>query len=105
MMVTCACCWGCYRYSPHDVFKASPQPNLQCPHWKAKDKADRIANGEQRPEKEANGAVIVAATLTAAMLLRDELRNQEIKPVPKVISKIDTAARLAVMVAKHIKRR
>ena len=101
MMVTCACCWGCYRYSPHDAFKGMPQPNENCRHWKAKVAAE---NGQHR-EKEPNGAVIVAATLTAAMLLREELKNHEIKPVPRVISRIDTAVRLAEMVAQHVKRK
>lgn len=103
MMVTCACCWGCFRYSPHDAFKGMPQPNENCRHWKAKLAAEKNAN-EQHREKESTGAVIVAATLTAAMLLREEMRNHEIKPVPRVISRIDTAVRLAEMVAQHVRR-
>jgi hypothetical protein len=102
MMVTCACCWGCYRYSPHDAFKGRPQPNENCRYWKAR---LEVENGSAKERKEPNGAVVVAATLTAAMLLREELKNHEIKPVPRVISRIDTAVRLAEMVAQHIRRK
>ena len=104
MMVTCACCWECYRYSTQHVFKGMPQPNENCRHWKARLAAEKNGNSTQQG-KEPSGAVVVAATLTAAMLLRQELNDNEIKPVPRVVSKIDTSVRLAEMVLRHIKRR
>ena len=103
MMVTCACCWGCYRYSPHDAFKGMPQPNEKCRYWKAR---LAVENEDAKPgEKEPSGAVIVAGSMIAAMLLRDELRADGIRSSPRVVSKIHTAVQLADMVAQHVKRK
>lgn len=74
MMVTCACCWGCYRYSPHDAFKGMPQPNENCRYWKARLGTE---NSRAKGQQEPNGAVVVAATLTAAMFLREELTKKQ----------------------------
>src|SRR5262249_33736665 len=47
MMVTCACCWGSYRYPPGDAFKGTPRPNENCRYWKARVAAEKNGDTEQ----------------------------------------------------------
>ena len=80
-----------------------PQPNDNCRYWKARVAVEN--EGAKPGEKEPSGAVIVAGSMIAAMLLRDELRADGIRSSPRVVSKIHTAVQLAEMVAQHVRRK
>src|SRR5947199_9655794 len=56
--VLCACCNQPFNYHTTDIFRARPGPGLECERYKRP--AEK--NGDK---KEPNGALLVAATLTA----------------------------------------
>ena len=89
VIVTCSCCWAAYRYSPAEIFKDSPGPSSNC-----YDRGKR-AKEEQKP----NAALLIAASLIAAV----RLNREEIKPSPVVHSKIADSIRLAEMIHARLR--
>lgn len=63
-LVTCSCCWKMYRYSGDDIARGTPKQNPPC--------------ARKRPNAKTDGALLVAASIVAAI----RLRGQEIKPSP-----------------------
>jgi hypothetical protein len=88
VIVTCSCCWAAYRYSPAEIFKGPPGPSSNC-----------YNRPNNKVEKKSNGALLVAASLIAAVRLnRDEIRSS-----PTVHSKIADSIRLAEMIQARLR--
>ena len=87
VIVTCSCCWTAYRYSRAGVLKGSPSPSTACLENR---KGDARNNKEEKP----NAAILIAASLIAAV----RLNREEIKSSPIVYSKIADSIRLAEMI-------
>src|SRR5689334_9510350 len=67
VIVTCSCCWSAYRYSPNEVFKASPVPGPTCASNRHRPGA---ASGNNNNEaKNSNSVLLIAASLIAAVRL------------------------------------
>lgn len=90
VIVTCSCCWIAYRYSPSDVFKGPPTPSSSC--------LDRL-KPNNKDEKRPNAALLIAASLIAAV----RLNREEIKSSPVVHSKIADSIRLAEMIQARLR--
>src|SRR5258706_16085317 len=60
VIVTCSCCWAAFRYAPGEVFKAQPGPSSNCHSHRA---------GNNNDEKKPNAAILIAASLIAAVRL------------------------------------
>jgi hypothetical protein len=90
VIVTCACCWAAYRYSPGEVFKGPPGPSDRC-----------IERGKpnNKEEKQPNAVLLIAASLIAAV----RLNREDIKPSPAVHSKIADSIRLAEMIQARLR--
>jgi hypothetical protein len=85
-VVTCPCCGGAYRYSGSAITRGAPQRSPMC-HSK-----------QQRPP--VNGALVVAASIVAAI----RLRGEPVKPSPKLVATIHDSVRLAEMVLAEVDR-
>src|SRR4249920_2887390 len=76
VIVTCSCCCTAFRYSAGEVFKGQPSPNSTCserPRAEAGTKGAAPHNKEE--EKKPNGAILIAASLIAAVRLnREEIK-------------------------------
>ena len=93
VIVTCACCWSAYRYSPAEVFKGQPGPSTSCP-------ANGSPNGANNKEaKNPNSVLLIAGSLIAAV----RLNREEIKSSPAVYSKIADSIRLAEMIQARLR--
>ena len=93
VIVACSCCWTAYRYSRADVFKGPPSPSTACLENR---KGDARSNKE---EKKPNAAILIAASLIAAV----RLSREEIKSSPIVCSKIADSIRLAEMIQTKLR--
>jgi hypothetical protein len=60
--VACPCCWSAYRYATKDMRRGIPMPNEKC------------RSNRERPK--ANGALLVAASIVAAILVLAEVERQ-----------------------------
>jgi hypothetical protein len=94
VIVSCACCWAAYRYSPAEVFKDSPSPSSNC-YERAKPR--NLANNKE--EKKPSAVLLIAASLIAAV----RLNREEIKSSPIVHSKIADSIRLAEMIEARLR--
>ena len=90
VIVTCSCCWTAFRYSAAEVFKDSPGPSSNC-YERAKPNI--------KEEKKPDAAVLIAASLIAAV----RLNREEIKSSPAVQSKIADSIRLAQMIQARLR--
>ena len=90
VIVTCSCCWTAFRYSAAEVFKDSPGPSSNC-YERAKPNI--------KEEKKPDAAVLIAASLIAAV----RLNREEIKSTPAVQSKIADSIRLAQMIQARLR--
>lgn len=100
VIVSCSCCWTAFRYGPSEVFKGQPSPNDTCTvvrGWKGKNNHNNHNNKEEGKTK---GAILIAASLIAAV----RLNKEEIKPSPVVCSKIADSIRLAEMIQAKLQR-
>lgn len=94
VIMTCACCWSAYRYSPAEVFKGQPGPSTSC-----------LANRSSHPgsnnkeTRNPNSVLLIAASLIAAV----RLNREEIKSSPAVYSKIADSIRLAEMIQARLR--
>lgn len=95
VIVTCSCCWTAYRYSPNEVFKSSPVPSQTCSSNRSRLNPDR----NNRDAKNTNSALLIAASLIAAV----RLNREEIKSSPAVHSKIADSIRLAEMIQARLR--
>jgi hypothetical protein len=87
-LVTCSCCWQTYRYSGKQITRGAPTPNHHCARRKS------IA-------PKTDGAVLVAASLVAAI----RLRGEEIRPSPKLNAVVHDSILLARTILAQIERR
>lgn len=85
-LVTCPCCGGAYRYSGSAIVRGVPRRSAMC-HRK-----------QQQPP--ANGALLVAASIVAAI----RLRGEPIKSSPKLTATISDAVHLARLVLAEVER-
>lgn len=86
-LVTCSCCWQTYRYVDKQINRGEPAPNPQCVKRRSK-------------ESKTDGAVLVAASVVAAI----RLRGQEVKPSPKLTATIKDSVELARLVLAELQR-
>src|SRR5258708_38512018 len=89
VIVTSSCCWSPFRYGPSEVFKGAPGPSSKCREQK---------DHSNQESKKANNAILIAASLIAAV----RLNREEIKSSPSVSSKIDDSIRLAKMIEARL---
>ena len=93
-VVKCKKCWTAFRYSPAEVFKGRPSPSNTCSAHRREETA--INNPE---EKRSNAAILIAASLIAAV----RLNKEEIRPSPSVTTKIADSIRLAEMIQAKLR--
>jgi hypothetical protein len=86
-LVTCSCCWQTYRYAGKQITRGTPMKNPARARRKAR-------------ESKAEGAVIVAATIAAAI----RLRGIDIKPSPKLTAVVKDSVELARRVLAEVQR-
>jgi len=86
-LVTCSCCLQTYRYSGNQIARGTPAPNPQCARRTSK-------------ESKTDGAVLVAASVVAAI----RLRGAEVKPSPKLTATIKDSVELARLVLAELQR-
>lgn len=91
VIVSCACCWSAFRYSPAEIFKGSPGPSQNC--------YDRGKPAKEKEEERPSAVLLLAASLIAAV----RLNREEIKPSPVVYSKIADSIRLAKMIQARLR--
>jgi hypothetical protein len=77
------------RYGPSEVFKGAPGPSSKCREQK---------DHSNQESKKTNNAILIAASLIAAV----RLNREEIKSSPSVSSKIDESIRLAKMIETRL---
>jgi hypothetical protein len=94
VIVTCSCCWTAFRYSPNEVSKGQPGPSYDCRSRRPEN------NCNNKDEKKPNAAILIAASLIAAV----RLNREEIKPSPVVHAKIADSIRLAEMIQARLQR-
>jgi hypothetical protein len=85
-VLQCPCCNGTYRYISDDIVRGIPKRNPLCTR--------------KQPNGKMDGAVVVAASIVAAI----RLRGQEIKPSPKLTATIRDSVDLARMVLAELQR-
>lgn len=86
-VLTCTCCGSDYRYSGKDIARGIPRRNPLCQR-------------NQQPSGKMDGAVVVAASIVAAI----RLRGEPIAHSPKVVTTISDSVRLARMVVANMER-
>jgi hypothetical protein len=84
--VTCSCCWKTFRYAGNDIARGTPKQNAACVRRRMPAKSD--------------GALLVAASIVAAI----RLRGQDIKPSPKLTIVVKDSVALARTVLAQIER-
>ena len=94
VIVTCACCWSAYRYSPAEVFKGQPGPSISCSANRGATRPNNNKDG-----KNPNSVLLIAASLIAAV----RLNREEIKSSPAVYAKIADSIRLAEMIQARLR--
>ena len=94
VIVSCSCCWTAFRYSPAEVFKGRPSPSNACSRHRSVE-----AGNNTQEEKRSNAAVLIAASLIAAV----RLNKEEIRPSPSVTAKIADSIRLADMIQAKLR--
>lgn len=85
-IVDCPCCESAYRYSGKQIIRGSPQKSQNC---------------KRRPAKKPDGAVLIAASIVAAV----RLRGQEIHPSPKLNDVVHDSILLARTILRELERR
>jgi hypothetical protein len=87
-VINCPCCNSDYRYVAGSIFRGQPKRNPAC-----------MRRQPTQPNSKMDGAVVVAASIVAAM----RLRGEPIKRSPKVVSTIADSIHLARMVVESMK--
>jgi hypothetical protein len=96
-VVTCSCCWSARRYSAEQISRGIPGPSTECAARRQRELAQNKSGGDK--EQISRGTLLVAASLIAAI----RLRNEEIKPSPSVYSKIADSITLAHMISQRLR--
>jgi hypothetical protein len=86
-VLTCPCCGSDYRYSGKDIVRGVPKRNPLCQR--------------RQPNGKMDSAVVVAASIVAAI----RLRGEPITHSPKVVGVVSDSIRLAQMVVAQMERR
>lgn len=86
-VLSCPCCGSDYRYSGKDIVRGIPRRNPLCQR-------------KQQPNGKMDSAVVVAASIVAAI----RLRGEPIAHSPKVVATISDSVRLARMVVSNLER-
>jgi hypothetical protein len=89
-VLQCPCCDGAYRYTGADMTRGVPRRNPSCEQRRLR----QPAGGK------LDGAVLIAATMVAAM----RLRGEEVKSSPKVTATVADSIALARMVLARMER-
>ena len=87
-VLTCPCCGSDYRYAGGSIVRGVPKRNPACQR-----------RHHTQPQA-LNGAMLVAASIVAAI----RLRGEAIKPSPKVAAAVADSVQLARMVAANLER-
>ena len=87
-VITCPCCNSDYRYAGDRIFRDKPKRNPLCLRRQPAQTNDKM-----------DGAVVVAASIVAAI----RLRGEPIKRSPKVVSTVADSIHLARMVVENMK--
>lgn len=90
-VLQCPCCDGPYRYRAVDMRRGVPRRNPAC---------EQRRMGQQPVGRKLDGAVLIAATIVAAM----RLRGEDVKPSPKVTATVVDSIALARMVLARMER-
>jgi hypothetical protein len=85
-VLECICCGSAYRYSGADFVQGTPKRNPACLR-------------KQSPKQD--GALLIAASIVAAV----RLRGEPIKPSPKLTATVNDAVHLARLVLNELERR
>ena len=86
-ILQCPCCDSAYRYAGADMVRGVPKRNPAC-------------QKRSQPAPAMKGALLVAASIVAAI----RLRGEPIKPSPKVVSTVSDSVQLARMVVARLER-
>ena len=97
VIVTCACCWSAYRYSPAEIFKGAPGPSARC--WAHRGLEGSNHTNNNKDGRIPNSVLLIAASLIAAV----RLNREEINSSPAVCSKIADSIRLAEMIQARLR--
>lgn len=84
-LVTCSCCWTTYRYSEDQIARGTPKQNPAC--------------AGKRPAGKTDGALLVAASIVAAI----RLRGQEVAPSPKLTATLKDSVQLAKLILAQLR--
>jgi hypothetical protein len=89
-VVTCSCCWQSFRYAGTQITRGMPKQNPECVSKKP------ISGNGAKTE----GAVLIAASIVAAI----RLRGDEVKPSPKLTAIVRDSVLLAKTVLAQLER-
>jgi hypothetical protein len=89
-VLECLCCGSAYRYTGADFVAGVPKRNPAC-----------LRKQGRQPTGKMDSAVVVAASIVAAIRLRGEPITQS----PKVVGVVADSIRLAQMVVDRMERR
>jgi hypothetical protein len=100
IIVSCSFCWAPFGYSPTEIFKGHPAPSSTCFEHRRVEAGNKggVPNHEE-DERKSNGAILIAASLIAAV----RLNREEIKPSPSMTAKISDSIRLAEMIQARLR--
>jgi hypothetical protein len=90
-VLQCPCCDSAYRYTGADMTRGIPRRNPAC---------EKRRLQQQPAVGKLDGAVLIAATMVAAM----RLRGEDVKPSPKVMATVSDSIALAKMVLARMER-
>lgn len=85
-LVTCSCCWQTYRYSGDQIARGTPKQNPAC--------------ARKQPQAKSDGALLVAASVVAAI----RLRGEEIRSSPKLTATLKDSVQLARLILAELAR-
>jgi hypothetical protein len=87
-VITCPCCGSDYRYGGDNIMRGIPKRNAAC-----------LRRNEQ-PRPKQDGALVIAASIVAAI----RLRGEPIARSPKVTATVSDSIQLARMVTERLER-
>ena len=87
-VLNCPCCNGDYRYAGDSIMRGRPKRNPSC------------LGRKEQPRPKQDGALVIAASIVAAI----RLRGEPITRSPKVVSTVGDALNLARMVMDSLER-
>src|SRR6185437_10214641 len=88
--VTCSCCWRTYLYPGDEIARGTPKQNPAC-----------ARKAPAAHTTKSDGALLVAASIVAAI----RLRGQEVRPSPKLTSVVNESIALARTILAQLEKR